>query len=43
MKFSEVQTISDSGGNVTAVVVLIELWREIESEKKPLTCCKART
>ncbi len=32
--FSEVQTISDSGGNITAVVVPIDLWREIESEKE---------
>ena len=32
--FSEVQTLSDSSGNVTAIVVPIELWREIESEKE---------
>ncbi len=33
MTFSEVQTISDSSGNVTAVIVPIELWREMKSEE----------
>ena len=31
---SEVQTISDAQGRVTGVIVPIELWREIESEKE---------
>jgi len=31
---SELQTISDAQGNVTGVIVPIELWREIESEKE---------
>lgn len=31
---SELQTISDAQGNVTGVIVPIELWREIEAEKE---------
>lgn len=31
---AELQTISDAHGNVTGVIVPIELWREIESEKE---------
>ena len=31
---TELQTISDAQGNVTGVIVPIELWREIESEKE---------
>ncbi len=31
---SELQTISDAQGNVTGVIVLIELWCEIESGKE---------
>ena len=31
---SEIQFISDESGNPTAVIVPIELWREIESEKE---------
>ena len=30
----EIQYISDETGNPTAVIVPIELWREIESEKE---------
>jgi len=30
----EIQYVSDEGGNPTAVIVPIELWREIESEKE---------
>jgi len=30
----EIQYISDESGNPTAVIVPIELWREIESEKE---------
>jgi len=41
--FSEVQTISDSGGNVTAVVVPIDLWREIESEKETAYLLQSET
>jgi PHD/YefM family antitoxin component YafN of YafNO toxin-antitoxin module len=31
---SEIQYIADESGNPTAVIVPIELWREIESEKE---------
>ena len=31
---SELQTISDAQGRVTGVIVPIELWQEIESEKE---------
>ena len=30
----EIQYVSDENGNPTAVIVPIELWREIESEKE---------
>lgn len=30
----DIQYISDESGNPTAVIVPIELWREIESEKE---------
>jgi PHD/YefM family antitoxin component YafN of YafNO toxin-antitoxin module len=30
----DLQYISDESGNATAVIVPIELWREIESEKE---------
>ena len=30
----EIQYVSDESGNSTAVIVPIELWREIESEKE---------
>lgn len=31
---SEIQYISDESGNPVSVIVPIELWREIESEKE---------
>ena len=30
----EIQYVSDEGGNPVSVIVPIELWREIESEKE---------
>jgi hypothetical protein len=30
----EIQYVSDESGNATALIVPIELWREIESEKE---------
>ena len=30
----EIQYVSDGSGNPTALIVPIELWREIESEKE---------
>ena len=34
MKATEIQYVSDKSGNATGVIVPIELWREIESEKE---------
>ena len=31
---AEIQYVSDEGGNPVGVIVPIELWREIESEKE---------
>ena len=31
---TEIQYVSDEGGNPVGVIVPIELWREIESEKE---------
>lgn len=31
---TDIQYVSDESGNATAVIVPIELWREIESEKE---------
>jgi len=31
---TEIQYVSDETGNPTAVIIPIELWREIESEKE---------
>jgi PHD/YefM family antitoxin component YafN of YafNO toxin-antitoxin module len=40
---SEIQYISDESGNPTAVIVPIELWREIESEKETAYLLKSET
>lgn len=34
MPLEDIQYISDSDGNPTAVIVPIDLWREISSEKE---------
>jgi PHD/YefM family antitoxin component YafN of YafNO toxin-antitoxin module len=34
MAGEEIQYVSDADGNAVAVIVPIELWREIESEKE---------
>jgi len=39
----ELQYISDESGNPTAVIVPIELWREIESEKETAYLLKSET
>jgi len=38
-----VQYISDEKGNMTAVIVPIKLWREIESEKETAYLLKSKT
>jgi PHD/YefM family antitoxin component YafN of YafNO toxin-antitoxin module len=40
---SELQYISDESGNPTAVIVPIELWREIESEKETAYLLKSES
>ena len=39
----DIQYISDESGNPTAVIVPIELWREIESEKETAYLLKSET
>jgi hypothetical protein len=39
----EIQYISDESGEPTAVIVPIELWREIESEKETAYLLKSET
>ena len=34
MSLTDIQYISDEGGNTVGVIVPIELWREIESERE---------
>ena len=34
MSMAEIQYISDESGNTVGVIVPIELWREIESERE---------
>ena len=34
MSMTEIQYISDESGNMVGVIVPIELWREIESERE---------
>lgn len=40
---TEIQYVSDESGEPTAVIVPIELWREIESEKETAYLLKAKT
>ena len=40
---TEIQYISDESGNPTAVIVPIELWREIESEKETAHLLESET
>ncbi len=39
----EIQYVSDESGQPTAVIVPIELWREIESEKETAYLLKSET
>ena len=41
MDYQDIQYISDEKGNKTAVVMPIELWREIESEKETALLLKS--
>ena len=40
---SEVQYVSDANGNPLSVIVPIELWREIESERETAHLLKSET
>jgi PHD/YefM family antitoxin component YafN of YafNO toxin-antitoxin module len=40
---TDIQYVSDESGNPTAVIVPIELWREIESEKETAYLLKSET
>jgi PHD/YefM family antitoxin component YafN of YafNO toxin-antitoxin module len=39
----QIQYISDENNNVTAVIVPIDLWREIQSEKETAYLLKSET
>ena len=38
----QIQYISDEQNNITGVIVPIELWREIESEKETASLLKSK-
>lgn len=40
---TEIQYVSDENGNPVGVIVPIELWREIESEKETAYLLKSET
>jgi hypothetical protein len=40
---SEIQYVSDASGNPRSVIVPIELWREIESERETAYLLKSST
>jgi PHD/YefM family antitoxin component YafN of YafNO toxin-antitoxin module len=42
MSVTEIQYISDESGNTIGVIVPIELWREIESEKETAYLLKSK-
>ena len=42
MSVTEIQYISDESGNTVGVIVPIELWREIESEKETAYLLKSK-
>jgi PHD/YefM family antitoxin component YafN of YafNO toxin-antitoxin module len=43
LRVTEIQYVSDESGQPTAVIVPIELWREIESEKETAYLLKSET
>jgi hypothetical protein len=43
MFMGEIQYVSDEAGNPVSVIVPIELWREIESEKETAYLLKSET
>ncbi|MFL6216457.1 MAG: prevent-host-death protein [Blastocatellia bacterium] len=43
MSAAEIQYISDESGNTVGVIVPIQLWREIESERETAYLLKSET
>jgi len=43
MRMSQIQYISDEHNNVTGVIVPIDLWQEIQSEKETAYLLKSET
>ena len=43
MSMTEIQYISDESGNMVGVIVPIELWREIESERETAYLLKSES
>ena len=43
MENAEIQIVSNEAGEPTAVIVPIELWREIESERETAYLLKSKT
>jgi len=43
MSLAEIRYVSDSDGNTVGVIVPIELWREIESERETAYLLKSET
>ena len=43
MSSTEIQYISDESGNTVGVIIPIELWREIESERETAYLLKSET
>ncbi len=43
MSIAEIQYVSDENGNTVGVIVPIEIWREIESEKETAYLLKCET
>ena len=43
MSSAEIQFVSDESGQTTAVIVPIELWRELESERETAYLLKSET
>ena len=43
MSQMEIQYISDESGKISGVIVPIDLWREIESEKETAYLLKSKT
>lgn len=43
MSHTEIQYISDEKGNITGIIVTIDLWQEIESERETAYLLRSKT